>query len=100
MKSTPLPEETGISRKKSSVDAEVGMVTFCSIEPSSGAKMPPNQTQKLPVRGPLPPPKPQLPSQIGVPKLLETSLHAPPPGPASKLPSATKFVVQEVLSPW
>src|SRR5262245_57132546 len=77
------------------------MVTFWDTAPSSKLKEPPNHAQKSPVRGPVPPPKVglQLPSQIGVPKLVEDSVQIPPKKPASKLGSATALSTQKVSSP-
>src|SRR5262245_50313387 len=99
-KSVPLPEDTGISRKKSSELAPTGIVMDCSTEPASNAGMPPNHVQKLPVRGPVPPPKPQANgSQIGVPKFVDASVQNGLGVPASKLPSVMKSVLQAEPSP-
>src|ERR1044072_2015873 len=87
-------------KKWSVADPPLGMVTVWPRVAAPGAAIPPNQSQKAPVRGgEAPPPVPhEGTSQSGVPKLVEVSGFQNVFGmpPVSKPPSTIKSLLQGV----
>src|ERR1044072_8600220 len=87
-------------QKWSVAEPPLGMVTVWPRVAVSGAAIPPNQSQKAPVRGgEAPPPVPhEGTSQSGVPKLVEVSGFQNVFGmpPVSKPPSTIKSLLQGV----
>src|ERR1700704_6486517 len=96
-------EETVPTRiqKVSVAGPPAGIVTVCPRVAVSGAGMPPNQSQKAPVRGgEAPPPVPhEGTSHNGVPKFVEVSVGQKVLGmpPFSNPPSAITSLLQGVV---